>query len=83
MALADLLNEMVAQGASDLHVKAGSPPGLRIHGKLVPIPGLDPLTADDTKALVDEMLDEERGEKYKNVVSSTFQPAWQGARVSV
>ena len=34
----DLLRSMVQKGASDLHVKAGSPPGFRIDGEVHPAP---------------------------------------------
>jgi len=33
----DLLKAMVAKGASDLHLVVGSPPMIRLHGKLEPI----------------------------------------------
>ncbi|MCH2376675.1 MAG: PilT/PilU family type 4a pilus ATPase, partial [Planctomycetes bacterium] len=58
MTLRDLLNEMVLQGASDLHIKAGSPPGLRVHGDLKAISPADPLSAEDCQRLVDELLED-------------------------
>ena len=33
-----VMQEMVKQGASDLHLKVGRPPTLRINGELVPLP---------------------------------------------
>ena len=30
----ELLNEMVSRNASDLHIKAGSPPVIRVDGEL-------------------------------------------------
>ena len=33
----DLLKAMVEKGASDLHIVVGSPPMIRIHGKLEPM----------------------------------------------
>ena len=36
MQLNKLLEKMVAEDASDLHLKVGRPPALRIHGKLLP-----------------------------------------------
>jgi twitching motility protein PilT len=41
---------------SDLHVKAGSPPMVRISGELSPLPLADPLTPDDTAQGLREML---------------------------
>ena len=44
----ELLQIMVQAGASDLHVKAGSPPVLRVDGELKPL-DLPVLTPEDTK----------------------------------
>lgn len=63
MKLRDLLGEMVLQGASDLHIKAGSPPGLRVHGELQPIENYDPLSGADTCKLVGELLEDEEFRK--------------------
>lgn len=45
-----LLYTCVHHGGSDLHIKAESPPLLRIHGDLIQLE-MEPLTADDTRAL--------------------------------
>ncbi|MDX6638996.1 MAG: twitching motility protein PilT [Solirubrobacteraceae bacterium] len=50
------LRHLVTAGGSDLHLKAGSPPLCRIDGDLVPIPGLEPLAPEDTRAAVSAML---------------------------
>ncbi|MFZ6017483.1 MAG: type IV pilus twitching motility protein PilT [Nitrospirota bacterium] len=39
--LYDLLKMMIEKGASDLHITTGSPPRLRIDGKLIPVDHLD------------------------------------------
>jgi twitching motility protein PilT len=41
---------------SDLHVKAGSPPMVRIDGELAPLPLADRLTPDDTDQVLRQML---------------------------
>lgn len=46
-----MLAEMVRAGGSDLHVTAGAPPTMRLHGQLHPLVGYDSLTRDDTSAL--------------------------------
>ncbi|MSR46877.1 MAG: type IV pilus twitching motility protein PilT [Planctomycetes bacterium] len=56
MSIRTLLDLMVQKEASDLHLKVGSPPGLRIHGDLKPIPGEPVLTANMTRAYCDELL---------------------------
>jgi twitching motility protein PilT len=50
------LRDLVARNGSDLHLKAGSPPLFRIHGKLGPEPGAVPLTGEDTENVVHALL---------------------------
>jgi len=57
--LEPLLAHLGHQGASDLHLKPGSPPRLRVGGVLQPGDG-DPLTAADVEALAREVLDDVR-----------------------
>lgn len=45
-----LLQATVDEGSSDLHVRVGVPPMLRIHGALTPL-DIPPLTAEDTERL--------------------------------
>ncbi len=47
----DLLDLMVEQGASDLHLSVGQPPVLRVHGAMTPIDG-PALTPADTERLM-------------------------------
>ena len=47
----DLLDLMVDQGASDLHIQVGQPPTLRISGSMAPIDG-PALKPDDTEKLM-------------------------------
>ena len=59
----ELLQATIDEGASDLHIRAYMPPKLRVHGELLPIMD-EPLSEDDSKALVMEML-ETLGDKSK------------------
>jgi len=56
MELDKLLWEAVDQGASDLHLRAGAPPVLRIDGEMLPLVDEPALSAADTRALADEIL---------------------------
>jgi twitching motility protein PilT len=58
------LRLLVEGGGSDLHLKAGAPPLMRVHGSLQPIPDEPPLTPADTERVVDGILptDEHRAE---------------------
>lgn len=49
--LVDLLNVMIKHDASDLHLKAGSPPTVRLEGELVPV-GSQVLTEEACKKLI-------------------------------
>lgn len=67
-----LFRYAVSQGCSDIHIKPGSPPKLRIHGVLRPIPGLRKLTSEDTDLIrQDVMADSDQGvfvnRKYDHV----------------
>ncbi len=55
LTLGGLLMAAADQNASDLFLKAGSPPGLRILGRVVKMP-LPPLDADDTLRLASECM---------------------------
>ncbi|HET8625368.1 MAG TPA: type IV pilus twitching motility protein PilT [Gemmatimonadales bacterium] len=62
VAMEQLLRRLVETGASDLHLRTGEPPLLRLHGELVREPG-DPLTADRLEPmLVSIMEGKELGE---------------------
>jgi twitching motility protein PilT len=50
------LRDLVAREGSDLHLKAGSPPLFRIHGKLAPEPGAEILSGEDTESVVHALL---------------------------
>ena len=49
--MSELLQLTVDEGASDLHIRVGLPPILRIHGALQPL-DLPPLTPEDTERLM-------------------------------
>jgi twitching motility protein PilT len=47
-----LLERAVERGASDLHITAGSPPAIRIHGRIELYDDYEPLTPDETRTLI-------------------------------
>ncbi len=60
------LEYLAARQGSDLHVKVGSPPMIRVDGDLSPIPEADRVTPADTEAAVAEiLLDESRLEELR------------------
>jgi twitching motility protein PilT len=52
-----LFEVMLLKCASDLHLKAGCPPGLRVDGRLVPLEGAPPLEPAHVEALAGEIAD--------------------------
>lgn len=51
----DLMEQVVANGGSDLHISAGLPPYIRISGKLTPT-DYEPLTPEQCQRLIFSML---------------------------
>lgn len=62
--LHQLLKAMVEKGATDLHVTTGSPPQLRIDGRLVPLKTA-PLTNVETKQLCYSILTDAQKHKFE------------------
>jgi len=62
--LHQLLKAMVEKGASDLHITTGSPPQLRIDGKLVPLK-TPPLNPVDTKQLCYSILTDAQKHRFE------------------
>jgi twitching motility protein PilT len=56
----DLLEQMVARNASDLHVTVGTPPAIRVRGHLERLEGLEPLVPEDTQQLLYRVLSSEQ-----------------------
>ncbi|MBI5343861.1 MAG: type IV pilus twitching motility protein PilT [Deltaproteobacteria bacterium] len=62
--LQDLLKMMIEMGGSDLHVTAGSPPRIRVHGKLSPVTG-PALTGVDSKQMCHSILTDVQKQKFE------------------
>ncbi len=65
LSIDQMLREMVEQKASDLHVKAGSPPGYRIDGDIVPQEKYGTLTPEHTKLLCQQIMSAEQWARYE------------------
>jgi twitching motility protein PilT len=53
---ADLLLEVIARRASDLHLTAGAPPTLRVRGRLTHVEGYPILSSENTREIVYSIL---------------------------
>jgi twitching motility protein PilT len=62
---ADLLMDVVARRASDLHITAGAPPMIRVRGRLTAIEGYPKLTPTDTREVVYSILSNDQRQKLE------------------
>ena len=76
--LADLINIVLRSGASDLHITAGTPPLMRLHGGLQAIKG-PVLTSTDTRELIYGILTEDQRKRLETDLEIDFSYAVPGA----
>ncbi|MFA6519210.1 MAG: PilT/PilU family type 4a pilus ATPase [Candidatus Paceibacterota bacterium] len=62
--LEELLDLVVTQGGSDLHIFAGGPPMLRVSGALIPISKYQALTNEETEAMLKSIVPPERWDSF-------------------
>jgi twitching motility protein PilT len=65
MNINDLLKIAVERKASDLHLKVGSHPVVRIDGRLVPLPELKRLMQEDTIAMAFSIMNARQKQRFK------------------
>ncbi len=65
MELMDLLKNAVERRASDLHIKVGGPPTLRIDGKLMPLQDLPRLTHEQVVTMASGLMNARQRERFK------------------
>ncbi|HEV2914167.1 MAG TPA: type IV pilus twitching motility protein PilT [Pyrinomonadaceae bacterium] len=63
----DLLRNVAAHGASDLHIKAGSFPFMRLGGELRPVVDSVRLTQEDTLDMAFSMMSNRQKQRFKEV----------------
>src|SRR6266536_407454 len=67
----ELLRELVEMGASDLHLKVGSPPFYRVDGELRPSE-FPPLSPGDTESIAAELLPAQKSEGFAETAEADF-----------
>src|ERR671938_598831 len=65
LSIDELLEQMVARGASDLHVSAGAPPTLRVRGEMNRLEEYGRLMPDDTQQLLYRVLSSEQQKRLE------------------
>ncbi|MBA2475589.1 MAG: type IV pilus twitching motility protein PilT [Actinobacteria bacterium] len=81
-----LLRRMVELEASDLHITAGSPPVVRVHGSLEPLEGFHKLTSQDTLQVLYKIMSTEQQkqlEERRQIDLSYSMPGLARFRVNV
>ncbi|MCK6478460.1 MAG: type IV pilus twitching motility protein PilT [Phycisphaerales bacterium] len=66
-----ILQQMVQVGASDLHLKVGRPPTLRVHGELSPLP-LPALRPEDLSMLAKEIMSPKQVKEFTEYREADF-----------
>jgi len=61
-----MLQQAVARNASDVHLKIGLRPTIRIHSILYPLEDCSPITRDEMLAVLDHLLDEHHRERFRS-----------------
>ena len=63
--LGELLDLVVSEGASDLHLFVGGPPMLRVSGSLLPLTKFEPLKIADTDAMLQSIVPKDRLDVFR------------------
>ena len=72
MNIFELFKTMQEKDASDLHLKPGAVPTLRLQGKLVPLEGFSPPSAREIKAAFEAITSPEQQESFKETCELDF-----------
>jgi twitching motility protein PilT len=67
-----LLRVLVSHKASDLHLRAGSPPMLRASGEIEPIPGEAVLSSEDIDIMLNSVMLQQNREEFKEINDTDF-----------
>src|SRR5581483_7046990 len=74
--LSSLIEQLTAQGGSDLHVGEGVAPAIRVSGALTPLISEGPLTREDMLAFLGEMLPPGGREAFLAAQEADFSYGW-------
>lgn len=62
--IADLIENLIQENASDLHLAEGRVPVMRVEGALVPLTKFNALSSAEIKAILDQLLSQKQKEKF-------------------
>jgi twitching motility protein PilT len=67
-----LLRTLVGNKASDLHLRAGAPPMLRLNGEIAPIPNEATLSSSDIDEMLNAVMLEQNRDEFKEINDTDF-----------
>ena len=67
-----ILQRAVALGASDIHLKVGNPPCVRLHGGIQPMEGFEKITADDAMKMAGTVMPNSAKTAFKQNKETDF-----------
>jgi len=73
-----LLDTVIAEGGSDLHITPGMRPVIRVSGSLVPLLQQNPFSPEETVAILKFILPPKRWEQFETLQSADFAYAHKG-----
>ncbi|MBP9771854.1 MAG: PilT/PilU family type 4a pilus ATPase [Candidatus Pacebacteria bacterium] len=79
--LQELIETIIKQGGSDLHLTAGYHPTIRVSGLLIPLVAKEILTADDTRGYMEALLSPENKELFLKEKEVDFSYSYQNDTV--
>ena len=78
----DLLRRAVENKSSDLHLKVGNHPYLRIDGLLTPLTDVPRITPEEMLSMAFSMMTNRQKQKFKKPRNWTWLTAWRASDVS-
>jgi twitching motility protein PilT len=78
MVIDEFLKIAIERDASDLHLKAGNHPMIRVHGTLTPLTGFSRITTQDTEDLAGQMMTEFQKKRLKEDLDIDLAYSLQG-----
>lgn len=69
----DMLRYLIDKGGSDLHLLAGLPPAIRLHGEMTSVEGAEAMTPDSVKQLVYSILTGDQIDLYEKESATRYE----------
>ena len=78
ISLVEVLEAMLAEKSSDLHLTAGAPPTIRVNGELRPLQGYDTLDGDAVQRVMYAVMTQAQRERFEEDLELDFSYALPG-----